>query len=232
MNQEAKEGQYHYESDYALGESPLAPIAQRMYKSLSLEEDGWIGDFGGGSGRIPLHAPAPRAAHFLVIDQNRSAIEKCRAAILLDGRMDEAVVGDITDLSSLAGREFRGAISWRVLHSLRPHQQRQALVQIRQVLPVGAPLFLAVASDRDWKARELQERDIYVADDLNDCGGIMGLQRSFLVHFFNQESLVRLLVATGFSVKEIAPFQETTGYDCLRQRHPFNDYLYAHAVRI
>lgn len=231
MSKEAAEGQYHYESDYTLGESPLAPIAQRMYKSLSLEEDGWIGDFGGGSGRIPLHAPAPRAAHFLVIDQNRSAIEKCRAAILLDGRMDEAVVGDITDLSSLAGREFRGAISWRVLHSLRPHQQRQALVQIRQVLPVG-PLFLAVASDRDWKARELQERDIYVADDLNDCGGIMDLNEPFSAQFFTPDSLTKLLADTGFRVEEITPFQEATGYKHLSPLHPFNDYLYAHAVRI
>lgn len=233
MSKESSEGQYHYESDYALGESPLAPIAHRAYVTFStFPDDSWVADLGCGSGRFALHAPKPRSYRVFGVDLSANAIASFKEAVSLDGRLDEAMAGDITDLSWLPARAFKGAISWRVLHSLRPHQQRQALVQIRQVLPVGAPFFLAVASDTDWKAGELQERGIYVADGLNDCGRIMGLQRPFLVHFFNQESLVRLLVAMGFSVKEIAPFQEATGYKRLRKRHPLNDYLYAHAARI
>src|SRR3989338_1680611 len=136
MSVETKEGQYYYGDVYELGAShPLSSISQRAYSGLSLEGEGWILDIGGGSGRFPLQAPRPRSARFLVIDINKAVIDQCRAAILQDGRMDEAVVGDITKLASLPAvqnREFRGAVSWRGFYALTRVQQLQIFEQIRQ----------------------------------------------------------------------------------------------------
>lgn len=235
MSKESGEGQYRYASVYDLGGRPLSSVSQRVYSGLSLMEEGVLLDLGGGSGRIPMNAPRPRSAHFLVIDINSTAIDQCRTAILRDGRMDEAVVGDITNLSALPAaqnREFRGAVSWRVIHALTPSQQLQVLDQARQILPFGAPLFLAVASDLDWKAAQLKARGIYVPDAPNDCREVMGLDESFFVQFFNPDKLGKLATTTGFRVEEMEGFQEPTGFDHLRGLHPLNNYLYAHLVRV
>lgn len=235
MNREAGEGQYHYASVYDLGGRPLSLVSQRIYSGLSLTEEGVILDLGGGSGRIPMNAPRPRSARFVVIDINSTAIDQCRAAILQDGRMDEVIVGDITNLTTLPevqNREFRGAVSWRVIHALTPSQQLQVLDQARQILPFGAPLFLAVASDMDWKAAQLKARGIYIPDAPNDCREVMGLDESFFVQFFNPDKLKQLATTAGFRVEEMEGFQEPTGFDHLRETHPLNNYLYAHLMRI
>ncbi|HCB23388.1 hypothetical protein A3H81_02995 [Candidatus Daviesbacteria bacterium RIFCSPLOWO2_02_FULL_38_18] len=234
MSVETKEGQYYYGDVYELGAShPLSSISQRAYSGLSLEGEGWILDIGGGSGRFPLQAPRPRSARFLVIDINKAVIDQCRAAILQDGRMDEAVVGDITKLASLPAvqnREFRGAVSWRVIHALTRDQQLQVLDQVRRILPERVPFFLAVASDTDWKAAELKAQGIYTQDGPNNCAGIMGLTEPFQVDFFNPDKLEKLVARAGFKVEGIEGFQEPTGYDKLRETHPLNDYLFCYSL--
>lgn len=231
MAKEVQEGQYHYQR-YTLGEQPVSSAIQRVYVTLAtLVEGSWVLDLGSGPGRLALNAPKPRPFRFLGIDQSPIAIDQFREAIYQDGRMDEAIVGDITDLHLPSGREFRGAVSWRVLHALAPHQQLQVVEQVRKILPVGAPLFLAVASEKDWKAGELASRGVYLPDTLNECGEIMDLEESFRVHFFDPPRLEALAIRGGFIVEAMEEFEEPTGFDHLRATHPLNSYIFAHLVR-
>lgn len=227
---EVGEGQYHYHS-YALGERSVAPVVDRVYSAFTaLPEGSWILDLGSGAGRFALNAPKPRPFRVLGIDQSPIAISQFAKAISEDGRVDEAVVGDITDLVPFGGREFKGAVSWRVLHALEPNQQERVLDQARKILSAGSPLFLAVASDQDWKASELRDRGDYSPNGVNECAGIMDLPESFKVYFFDEDRIRQLATGTGFRVVTLEGFEEETGFDHLKGIHPNNSYLFAELV--
>lgn len=227
-----KEGQYHYQS-YTLGSRPVAPVIERVYANFSaLPEGSWVLDLGSGPGRLAINAPKPRPFRFLGIDQSYIAVEQFRQAVSRDGRMDEAIVGDITDLNLPQSRDFRGAISWRVLHALAPSQQLQVVDQVRRLLPSESPFFIAVASRNDWKAQELAARRLLIPDALNECQEIMGLEESFKVDFHDAARVEELARKAGFRVEAIEEFTELTGFEHLRATNPNNTYLFAHLVRV
>ena len=230
MSERTGEGQYHYQV-YELGERPVASVIQRVYAHLAdLSEGSWVLDLGCGTGRFALNAPLPRVFRVLGIDQSPIAVARFQEAINSDGRTDEVQVGNITDLRLPKGREFRGAVSWRVIHALDFQQQRQVLDQVSQVLPAQASFFLAVASNQDWKVEELKARHDFNPFGLNDCGKIMGLEEPFKVHFFDQDQLEGLVTPEGFRVVQVESFTEPSGFDHLRQTHPDNTYLFAHLI--
>ena len=226
-----KEGQYHYQK-YTLGVKPVAPVIERVYANFSaLPEGSWVLDLGSGSGRLELNAPKPRPYRFLGLDQSSIAINQFREAIYQAGRMDEAMIGDITDLHLPTGREFRGAVSWRVLHALAPYQQLRVVDQVRRILPPEAPFFIALVSDKDWKAGELAARGLYIPNILNECQAIMGLEESFKVDFYDSVKIEGLAKRSGFRVEGIEEFTELTGFEHLQETHPDNTYLFAHLIR-
>lgn len=231
-----RSSQYDYATVYSLKGKPLSPVAQRAFQTFAALPDGsWVLDLGGGDGRFPDNAPKPRNHRYLAVELHPEAVERYRRIVASDGRLDEAVVGDITrlaELDPLKGRDIRGAVSWRVVHALDPEQQRAALSQLGQVMPVRSPFFLAVYSDLDWKAVMLREQSRYNPNGVNNCAGIMRLgQDEFNLDFFNQGKVVRLAQDTGFTVQSIVPFEEPTGYDHLRTDYPTNRYLLAHLER-
>lgn len=229
---EFEEGQYDYRIYGLRGES-FSPHIGRVYSAFdSLPRGSWVLDLGSGSGRFVLKAPKFRHWYVLGIEQNPHAVVQLQTAIVNQRINDEVRLGDIKDLGGLTGeREFNGALSWRVLHTLDPHEQAQVLEQVANYLPVGAPLFLAVASDKDWKASALREQRVYVEEGFNDCTALMQTDRPFKVDFFHSGRIERLAAGSGFEVLAVEDFEEATGYEHLKAVHPNNAYLFAHLVK-
>ncbi len=98
-------------------------------------------------------------------------------------------------------------------------------------MPEGTPLFVAVASNQDWKAKELKARGEFKGVGQNNCQEVMKLDEPFWVEFFPEARLRRLALQTGFNVAETEIFTEPSGYRHLRETRPDNTYLFAQLIR-
>ncbi len=218
--------QYNY-GTYELGQRQLSKVIDRVYQDLQLLPPGSVvADLGCGAGRFGLNAPPERPYTIVGVDLSEKAVAIYSQQIQERGLPDEALVGDITNLDFLKGRDVQAIVSWRVLHCLGEPIRRAVLAQSQDLLPADSSFYLAIASNSDWKVGALRRDGGFKVGQLNDCSGVMGLETPFLVDFFD-EGRLRLLSNGGFSIEQVAAFQEPTGYDHLKLTHPLNDYLFA-----
>lgn len=228
--------QYPYDprsGGYILARQGVSAALQSAYDEFRrLPRGSIVADLGSGGGRLAINAPSPdeRSYTFCGFDIDQNAVDQFGVAVEVFGLPDRAVCANIANGLDLARYGIRAAISWRVLHGLRKVDQHSVCSSVCRAIPVGAPFFVAVCSESDWKCEALGSG--YRPRELNDVGAIMSLGRSFLVDFFNESDLLELAAASGFNVSHIGSFEESTGFTHLAERgHPTNEYLYAHFVK-
>ncbi len=224
-------------TDYSLLDRSPSDILRSVVSELKhLPQNTTVLDLGCGDGNLELLAGSDRSYDFISIDLEPKAIETVQSVFKRQGRdgNDRAAVGDIThlDASYRAPSTFDAATSWRVLHGVHPENYTSILEDLHSSLKPGASFYIAVASDKDWKAAALG--DAYDPAGVNDCSGVMfeafGIERTvpFPVHFFSLEELRNLGETAGFELKSIEYFQEPSGYGHLQDQP--NTYLYAHFI--
>ena len=223
---ENTESQYPHGTSYEISANGSAAMLQEISEQWDrLSTVKYVLDLGCGAGRFNA-VKLNRSFSVIGVDNNPDAIVAANELIASHNLPDEAVVGDITDLSFLGGGKVDGAISWRVLHTLVHDDLQVSLAQVHNALRDQASFHLAVASDRDWKLQKLYEGGSYDEDDggLVECAGVMGLDHSFKMHFFSEPGILRTVLESGFDVFNVDYFEEPSGFGHLSGK--LNSYIH------
>lgn len=212
--------------------SPLHDVIEKMSKlpvgSVTL-------NLGCGDGNFELKSGSDRNYQFVSVDIEPAAIKSVSDVFYHQGRTqkDVGVIGNIANLQDIEGvcdTRFDAVILWRVLHGVPVSNHMAIVEQIKNVLKKGGDAYIAVASEKDWKAKALGSN--YVKEGVNDCRNVMfdafGVERTtpFSVHFFSENEIVGLFEDNGFKLVESKLFQDSSGYPHLQ--HLQNTYVYAH----
>lgn len=225
-------------TSYHLVDRSISPILRVVISKIgALPTSTRVLDLGCGDGFLERHANHRKYA-FTSIDIEPAAIEALQTTFKADkiNQQDQALIGDIVELgriNSITDKQYDAIISWRVLHGIEPSAYGDIFRNIYSLLKHGSSFYISVACDRDWKAKALGDQ--LNREGINDCTTVMfnnyGIERTtpFPVHFFTKDELMELGKIHGFRPKEMCHFQETSGYDHLKNKN--NTYLFAEFVK-
>lgn len=212
--------------------SAASILQERVFPLLAkLPVDAIVADFGCGEGRIERKIP-PFGERFFIVrgfELNPAAVEQFNTTFA--DTHDRAEVADLTRLDVGQGR-FDAALFWRVLHSIPQNYHADVLGQIFATLKKEASLHVAVRSEKDWVAEDLQRRGLYKPGEMNDCFPVMeealasqGIL-SWPLYFFRPGELVRLGEQAGLTVVHEQPIEEESGFKVLRETRQLLSYDY------
>lgn len=228
---------YTWGGNYHLDGQRSTILEDRVFPVLGrLPRESVVGDFGCGEEGMRHQAPhwSQRPYIFRGFDRNEAAVQRYNGTA--NGyHPDRAELADLTRLE-LGRDRFDAGILWRVLHSIPQDLHEVVLGQIADTLKHGTSLHVAVRSDRDWVAADLQARGVYRLGEMNDCYPVMvqALEPQGITHwplyFFRAGEVARLGEHVGLVVVHQQPIQEPSGFKELADK-PLLSYDYVEFVR-
>lgn len=217
---------------YHINGAKAAVLERRVLPSLNtLPSGSLVADYGCGEGRVRDKAPHHTLRPYTLrgFELNDQAVIRYNEGS--KNGPDRAEVADLTQLT-IGSDRFDAGLFWRVLHSIPPQLHETVLGQIAATLKPGAPLHVAVRSERDWVAEDLKRKGLYQEGRVNDSYLPMkealdpeGITK-WPLYFFQPGELVRLGGKAGLEVVHQAAMREASGYKILAQTRPQLSYDY------